>query len=103
MNHITKREDEAWRLIAAPLPKASKASGKAKKRTVQHATPDVLARHTERLAAEAVAEFIALLGRLMSGKERRPRGDGGWHHMSDRRIEAAHWAADQHEKALARA
>lgn len=102
MTHITKREDEAWALIAAPLPKTSKAPGK-KKRTVQHAPPDVLRRHEERCAAVAVAEFIALLGRLMSGKERRPRGDGGWHHMSDRRIEAAHWAVDQHEKALARA
>lgn len=99
--HITKREADACLLIAAPLPSRGKTE-KAKKRARQNAPPDVLARHAERLATEAVAEFIAALGRLLNGRERKPQGDGGWHHMSDRRIEAAIWASKQHDKAAER-
>lgn len=99
--HVTKREAEACALIAAPLPNKGKTE-KARKKARQHAPPDVLARHAERLATEAVAEFIASLGRLLAGRARKPQGDGGWHHMSDKRIEAATWASKQHDKAQER-
>jgi hypothetical protein len=81
--HVTKREAEACALIAAPLPNKGKTE-KARKKARQHAPPDVLARHAERLATEAVAEFIASLGRLLAGRARKPQGDGGWHHMSNK-------------------